>query len=64
MARIVLMMAMMRDPKAAVPCGRPNGGLGVTVSVPIVDLSRVKYQVLTAMAMMSWPMATMNSDVQ
>merc|ERR1719271_2333443 len=66
MALIVLMMAMMRLPKAAVPqwyqapCLKDQ----ITVLFPILPLSLVKYHVDTANAKMICPSAIINSELQ
>ena len=66
MARIVFMIAIISEPKAAVPqwyqapCLKDQ----MTVLFPIFPLSRVKYHVETANARMIWPRAIMNSDDQ
>ena len=57
------MMAMTSDPKAAVPEWNFIASLNepTTVAFPTTDLSRVKYQTLTAIAMIIWPSATIHS---
>ena len=59
MARMVFMIAIIREPKAAVPqwyqapCRKDQ----MTVALPIFPLSLVKYHVDTANAKMIWPSA-------
>merc|ERR1719482_39316 len=66
MARIVFMMAIINEPKAAVPqwYQAPCRNDQMTVELPILPLSRVKYHVDTASARMIWPSAMMNSEDQ
>merc|ERR1712167_103594 len=66
MARIVFMIAIMRLPKAAVPqwYHAPCRNDQMTVEFPILPLSLVKYQVLTASAKIICPSAMMNSELQ
>merc|ERR1719421_2749011 len=65
-ALMVLIIAIISEPKAAVPqwYQAPCLKLQITVLLPILPLSLVKYQVLTANARMIWPSAMMNSDDQ
>ena len=64
--RIILMMAMMRAPNAAVPLWYHMDVvmLDITVRLPILDLSREKYHFATAMANMISPSASMNCPDQ
>ena len=66
MARIVLIIAIINEPKAAVPqwYQAPCLKLQITVLLPILPLSLVKYHVDTARARIIWPSAMMNSDDQ
>ena len=63
---MVFMIAIIREPKAAVPqwyqapCLKDH----MTVALPIFPLSLVKYHVDTANAKMIWPSAMMNSEDQ
>ena len=66
MARMVLMMAMIKLPNAAVPVWyRKVVEMAVkTVAELMVDLSLAKYQNATDIAVTNCPTAMMNSEVQ
>merc|ERR1719421_2528676 len=65
-ALMVFIIAIIRLPKAAVPqwyqapCLKDQ----ITVLLPILPLSRVKYHVETANAKIIWPRAIINSELQ
>ena len=65
-ALMVFIIAIMSEPKAAVPqwyqapCLKDQ----ITVLFPILPLSLVKYHVETANARMTWPRAIINSELQ
>ena len=66
MARMVFIIAIISEPKAAVPqwyqapCLKDQ----MTVLFPILPLSLVKYHVETANAKIIWPSAIINSELQ
>ena len=66
MARMVFIIAIISEPKAAVPqwYHAPCRNDQMTVLLPIFPLSLVKYHVDTANAKMIWPSAMMNSEDQ